>query len=212
MFEDPEANHVPNQNAQCYATFWKPWAEKYGFKSVHETDQNQPPLGVHVEYYTWLYRQFADKIRRHSQQLGRQSEIFLISHVLLARMMAESKSPEERREWIKLIDRKHGERVRFVFAESNEKDYVELLGGDRVASLGGRGGSCTCAMRRIASVNNDWSAGPFGADLAYERDCQKRIVEAGGFGAMGYIFEWTNTEVFGYLAAQHSGTTAASPA
>ena len=40
-------------------------------------------------------------------------------------------------------------------------------------------------------------------DLAYERDCQKHIFEAGGFGAMGYIFEWTNTEVFAYLAAQH---------
>ena len=42
-----------------------------------------------------------------------------------------------------------------------------------------------------------------GGDLAYERDCQKHILEAGGFGAMGYIFEWTNTEVFGYLGAQH---------
>ena len=42
-----------------------------------------------------------------------------------------------------------------------------------------------------------------GGDLAYERDCQKHIFQAGGFGAMGYIFEWTNTEVFAYLAAQH---------
>jgi hypothetical protein len=203
VFEDPEANHVPNQNPKCYETFWKPWEKKYGYSSVKQTDANQPPLGVHVEYYTWLYRQFADKIRRHAKHLGRDAEIFLISHILLSRMMSESKTPEERHNWIKLIDEKQGERVRFIITESNEKDYVELLGGDRVASLGGRGGSCTCAMRRIASVNNDWCSGPFGADLAYERDCQMRIVEAGGFGAMGYIFEWTNTEVFGYLAAQH---------
>jgi hypothetical protein len=66
-------------------------------------------------------------------------------------------------------------------------------------------------MRRIASVNNDWSAGPFGADLAYERECQKRIFQAGGFGAMGYIFEWTNTEVFAYIAAQHLWRNAGIP-
>ena len=58
-------------------------------------------------------------------------------------------------------------------------------------------------MRRIASVNNNWDHGPFGADLAYERDCQQRIVRAGGFGAMAYIFEWTNTESFALSAAQH---------
>jgi hypothetical protein len=80
-----------------------------------------------------------------------------------------------------------------------------------VASLGGRGGSCTCAMRRIASVNNNWTAGGMGGDLAYERDCQRRIVQAGGFGAMGYIFEWTNTEVFGYLAAQYLWNHAGIP-
>jgi hypothetical protein len=203
VFEDPEANHVPNQNQRCYETFWQPWAEKYGYSSVKQTDANHPPLGVHIEYYAWLYRQFAEKIGRHARRLRRRTEIYLISHVLLARMMSESKSERERREWIDLIDRKHGERVRFVIAESNEKAYVDLLGGDRVASLGGRGGSCTCAMRRIASVNNNWLNGGMGGDLAYERECQNRIVQAGGFGAMGYIFEWTNTEVFGYLAAQH---------
>ena len=54
VFEDPETYHVPNQNELCYKTFWEPWAEKYGFRSVADTDQNKPPLGVHVEYYTWL--------------------------------------------------------------------------------------------------------------------------------------------------------------
>ena len=203
VFEDPEAYHVPNQNAQCYQTFWQPWAEKYGFKSVADTDRNKPPVGVHIEYYTWLYRRFAGYIRRHSQRLARSADIYLISHILLARVMAESATQEERLRWLRLIDEKHGERVPFIIAESNEAQYVDLLGVERVASLGGRGGSCTNAMRRIASVNNDWLHGGMGGDLAYERDCQKRIVEAGGFGAMGYIFEWTNTEVFGYLAAQH---------
>jgi hypothetical protein len=80
---------------------------------------------------------------------------------------------------------------------------VEIFGKERIASLGGRGGSCTNGMRRIASVNNNWLHGGMGGDLAYERDCQQHICDAGGFGAMGYIFEWTNTEVFGYLAAQH---------
>lgn len=203
VFEDPEANHVPNQNAQSFETFWKPWGEKYGYSSVVQTNQNKPPLGVHIEYYTWLYRTFAEKIRRHAAKLNKTQEIRLISHVLLARIMAESKTPEERRRWMDLVDQRHGERVPFIITESNEAEYVALLGGDRVASLGGRGGSCTCAMRRIASVNNDWDHGPFGADLAYERDCQQRIVKAGGFGAMAYIFEWTNTEAFGYLGAQH---------
>lgn len=211
VFEDPESNHVPNQNAQCYETFWKPWAEKYGYSSVAQTDQNKPPLGVHIEYYTWLYRTFAQKIRRHAERLGKQQEIRLISHVLLARIMAESKDARERKKWIDLVDERHGERVPFIITESNEAEYVKLLGGDRVASLGGRGGSCTCAMRRIASVNNDWYHGPFGADLAYERDCQQRIVKAGGFGAMAYIFEWTNTEAFGYLGAQHLWRSAGIP-
>ena len=158
---------------------------------------------MHIEYYTWLYRTFAGYIRQHSQRLGRSAEIYLISHILLARVMAESATDEERRGWVRLIDEKQGKKVPFIIAESNEAQYVELLGADRVASLGGRGGSCTNAMRRIASVNNNWLPGGMGGDLAYERDCQKRIVQAGGFGAMGYIFEWTNTEVFGYLAAQH---------
>jgi len=25
VFEDPEAYHVPNQNEECYRTFWAPW-------------------------------------------------------------------------------------------------------------------------------------------------------------------------------------------
>ena len=99
----------------------------------------------------------------------------------------------------------------FVITEADERAYVGLLGKDRVASLGGRGGSCTNAMRRIASVNNNWLHGGMGGDLAYERDCQIRIHQAGGFGAMGYIFEWTNTEVFGYLAAQHLWRNAGIP-
>ena len=203
VFEDPEANHVPNQNEQCYQTFWEPWASTYGFSSVHETNQNSPPLGVQVEYYTWLFREFDRRIQKHCQRLQRESEIYLISHVLLARIMAESKDAEERRKWFKLVDEKHGKAVPFVITESSEPLYVETFGRERIASLGGRGGSCTCAMRRIASVNNNWLHGGMGGDLAYERDSQRHIFEAGGFGAMGYIFEWTNTEVFGYLAAQH---------
>jgi hypothetical protein len=203
VFEDPEANHVPNQTAQCYQAFWEPWASTYGFKSVAETNRNNPPLGVHVEYYTWLFREFDQKIQKHSQRLGRQSEIYLISHILLARIIAESKNAEERKRWFQLVDEKHGKAVPFIIGEWSEPLYVEIFGKDRVASLGGRGGSCTNAMRRIASINNNWLHGGMGGDLAYERDCQKHIFEAGGFGAMGYIFEWTNTEAFGYLAAQH---------
>ena len=177
VFEDPEAYHVPTQNAECYKAFWEPWAEKYGFKSVADTDRNKPPVGVHIEYYTWLYRRFAGSIRQHSQRLGRSAEIYLISHILLARVMAESATNEERRRWMRLIDEKHGEKVPFIIAESNEAQYVELLGAERVASLGGRGGSCTNAMRRIASVNNNWLPGGMGGDLAYERDCQRRLTD-----------------------------------
>ena len=99
----------------------------------------------------------------------------------------------------------------FIIVEDKEAAYVKLFGGDRVASLGGRGGSCTNAMRRIASVNNNWCAGGMGGDLVHERNCQNQIVQAGGFGAMGYIFEWTNTEVFGYLAAQYLWRNAGIP-
>jgi hypothetical protein len=203
VFEDPEANHVPNQNEQSYKTFWEPWASTYGFSSVRETNQNNPPLGVHIEYYTWLFREFDKKIQKHSKRLNRESEIYLISHILLARIIAESKTAEERQKWLTMVDEKHRTKVPFIIGEWSEPLYVEIFGKERVASLGGRGGSCTNAMRRIASVNNNWLHGGMGGDLAYERDCQKHIFEAGGFGAMGYIFEWTNTEVFGYLAAQH---------
>ncbi|HVM48829.1 MAG TPA: glycoside hydrolase family 20 zincin-like fold domain-containing protein [Candidatus Acidoferrum sp.] len=203
VFEDPEANHVPNQNEPCYQTFWQPWASTYGFTSIKDTDQNNPPLGVQVEYYTWLFREFDRLIQKHCRRLQRESETYLISHVLLARIMAESKNAEERQKWFNLVDQKQGKAVPFIITESNERQYVEIFGKERIASLGGRGGSCTNAMRRIASVNNNWLHGGMGGDLAYERDCQQHIFQAGGFGAMGYIFEWTNTEVFGYLAAQH---------
>ena len=211
VFEDPEALHVPNQNAMCYKTFWEPWAKTYGFKSVAETDQNHPPLGVHVEYYTWLFRVFDEMIQRHATRLGRSQEVYLISHILLSRVVSESKTQAERDQWFATIDRKHGRKVRFIILEAEEEKYVSFLGRDRVASLGGRGGSCTNAMRRIASINNNWCGGGMGGDLAYERQCQKRIFEAGGFGAMGYIFEWTNTEAFGYLASQYLWRSAGVP-
>ena len=203
VFEDPEALHVPNQNGNCYRTFWEPRAAQYGFKSLADTDQNNPPLGVHIEYYAWLFRTFDAKIRRHAAALGRPQDVVLISHVLLARVVAESKSRAECERWFALMDAKQGRKVPFIIMESDEAKYVSFFGRDRVASLGGRGGSCTNAMRRIASINNNWCGGGMGGDLAYERQCQKRICEAGGLGAMGYVFEWTSTEVFGYLASQY---------
>ncbi len=203
VFEDPEANHVPNQNERCWKTFWEPWAKEYGFKSVAETNPNAPPLGVHIEYYAWLFRTFDELIQKHAQRLNRQTEIRLISHFLLARIVNESKTKEERDKWLALVDEKQGKKVQFIIAEDKETAYVEMFGGERVASLGGRGGSCTNAMRRIASVNNNWCAGGMGGDLISERNAQTRIVKAGGFGAMIYIFEWTNTEVFAFLGAQY---------
>ena len=211
VFEDPEALHVPNQNAMCYKTFWEPWAKTYGFKTAAETDQNHPPLGVHVEYYTWLFRVFDEMIQRHAAKLGRSQEIYLISHILLSRMVSESKTQADRDKWFAYIDQRQRRKVPFIIMEADEEKYVSFLGHDRVASLGGRGGSCTNAMRRIASVNNNWCGGGMGGDLAYERQCQKRICEAGGFGAMGYIFEWTNTEAFGYLASQYLWRNAGVP-
>ncbi len=70
VFEDPEAMHVPNQNAMCYTTFWEPWAKAYGFQSVAETDQNNPPLGVQVEYYSWLFKIFDEMIQQYAAQTG----------------------------------------------------------------------------------------------------------------------------------------------
>lgn len=212
VFEDPEALHVPNQNEACWHAFWEPWAKTYGFKSAADTDQNKPPLGVHVEYYTWLFRTFDGMIRKHAAEMhGPEPEIYLISHILLSRMVSESKTQAERDRWFALIDEKQGRKVPFVILEADENRYVSFLGGHRVASLGGRGGSCTNAMRRIPSINNNWVHGGMGGDLAYERQCQKRIYEAGGLGTMGYIFEWTNTEVFGYLAAQYLWRSAGVP-
>jgi hypothetical protein len=204
VFEDPEALHVPNQNEMCYKTFWEPWAERYGFTSIADTDPNKPPLGVHVEYYSWLFRTFDEMIQKRARELGQaRPEIYLISHVLLSRMVGESKDQAERDGWFAYIDERQGRKVPFVILEADEKKYVSFLGHDRVASLGGRGGSCTCAMFRIASINNNWCGGGMGADLAYERACQKHLYEAGGFGAMAYIFEWSNTEVFGYIGSQY---------
>ena len=148
---------MPNQNAECYKTFWEPWAKTYGFKSVAETDQNNPPLGVHVEYYSWLFREFRrDDPEARRTARARTPEIYLISHILLARIMAESKTQEERDKWFAYIDQKQGRKVPFIIFEADEEKYVSFLGRDRVASLGGRGGSCTNAMRRIASINNNW--------------------------------------------------------
>ena len=70
VWENPEANHVPNQNADCYRTFWEPWAATYGYSSVAETNQNAAPLGVHVEYLTWLFNQYNSSVQRHAQRLG----------------------------------------------------------------------------------------------------------------------------------------------
>jgi len=203
VFEDPEAYHVPNQNEECFRAFWEPWAKQYGFGSREETDQNKPPLGVHIEYYCWLFRQFHDAIDRHAQRLGWPAETFLISHILLSRIVGESKSSEEMRRWFELVDEKHGQKVRFIINEADEAKYTALFGGDRVASLGGRGGSCLCAWRRMTGVNNNATGGPMGASVDWERDCQRRIYRAGGFGAMGYTFEWRSNEIYGYIAAQH---------
>ena len=108
VFEDPEAMHVPNQNALCYATFWKPWEKTYGFTSVSETDQNNPPLGVQVEYYSWLFKTFDELIQKHAANAGRPQEIYLISHVLLSRMVAESETQAVRDKWFAYIDQKQG--------------------------------------------------------------------------------------------------------
>jgi len=211
VMEDPETYHVPNRNEQCYRTFWEPWAKTYGFSSVEETNAQKPPLGVHVEYYTWLFRTWDRKIRKHASRLGIEPEMYLISHILMDRVATESQSDEELADWVALIDEKQGRKVPFVIHESQEARYVEVFGCDRVASLGGRAGSCTNAMRRIASINNNWLAGPMGGDIVCDISAQTRIHEAGGMGAMGYVFEWTNTEVFGYIAAQYLWNNAGAP-
>jgi hypothetical protein len=203
VFEDPETFHVPNQNAQCYKTFWEPWAKQYGFKSVADTDKNRPPIGVHMEYYAWLTRQFDAMLQKHAKAIGRPTpEIYLISHILVNRIMKESKTPEEQVEWLALIDRKQGRKFPFVLFEDNEKGYVKLLGKDRAATLGGRGGASAGCLR-IASINSNRRHGDFGMDIAEERAKQRRMVEAGGYGSMAYIFQWTNTEIFGYIGAQY---------
>jgi hypothetical protein len=203
VFEDPETYHVPNQNAECYKTFWEPWAKKYGFKSVVETDPNRPPLGVQLEYYAWLFRQFDGSIQRHSKTLGRPDPpIYLISHVLLNRVMKEAKDAAERARWFALLDQKQGRKVPFVLFEDNERDYVRLLGKERAATLGGRGGAAAGCFR-IANINNDRMHGDLGMDLAEERQKQQRMIAAGGLGGMAYVFQWTHAEVFGYLGAQH---------
>ena len=204
VWENPEANHVPNQNADCYRTFWEPWAETYGYSSAAGTNQNAAPLGVHVEYLTWLFNQYNGSAQRHAQRLGLPPrEIHLVSHFLLSRILDESKTLDRAKEWLDLVDRKQGTKVQWIVAESREADYVKLLGGDRVASLGGRGGACTSAMRRIASINNNWEPGSMGTGVDWERDCHRRLFEAGGSGSLGYILEWRLSEVFAYLASQY---------
>ena len=203
VFEDPETYHVPNQDERCYKTFWEPWAREYGFRSVADTDQNKPPLGVHVEYYSWLTREFDRLIRKHAKALGRPDPaMFLISHILLNRIMKESKDEAERAKWFALIDQKQGRKLPFVLFEDNEQEYVRLLGKDRVATLGGRGGAAAGCWR-ISNINNDRLHGDLGMDIAEDRAKQRRMVEAGGHGSMAYIFQWSNTEVFGYLGAQY---------
>ncbi len=203
VFEDPEMYHEPNQNEQRYKTFWEPWAAKYGFKSVADTNINKPPLGVQVEYYTWLFREFDQMIQRHAKELGRADpEIYLISHILVNRIMKESKSEAEQKKWLALIDQKHGRKLPFVLFEDNEKEYVKLLGKDRCATLGGRGGASGGSFR-TPNINNDRRHGDLGMDIAEERAKQRRMIEAGGYGSMAYIFQWSNTEVFGYLGAQY---------
>jgi hypothetical protein len=203
VFEDPETYHVPNQNEMCYKTFWAPWAAKYGFHSAAETNKDKPPLGVHVEYYTWLFREFDQLIHKHTTKLGRpEPTIYLISHILLNRITKESKDEAERAYWFSMIDEKHGRKVPYVLFEDDEKDYVRLLGGDRAATLGGRGGAAAGCFR-ISNINNDRTHGDLGMDLVEEREKQRRMIEAGGYGSMAYIFQWTNTEVFGYLGAQY---------
>ncbi|MGC8639150.1 MAG: glycoside hydrolase family 20 zincin-like fold domain-containing protein [Isosphaeraceae bacterium] len=203
VLEDPETYHVPNQNLQCYQTFWGPWARKYGFHSVAETNRYGPPLGVHVEYYTWLTREFDRIIRDEARKLNRsQPALYLISHILLDRIMKEVKGPAERAKWMALIDQKHGRKIPFILSEDHEKEYVGLLGKDRAITLGGRGGAAAGCFR-IANINNDRMHGDLGMDLAEERAKQRRMIQAGGLGSMAYIFQWTNTEVFGYLGAQY---------
>lgn len=212
VWENPEAYHVPNQNEQCYKTFWEPWAETYGFGSVEETGLKKPPLGVHVEYLAWLFNEYNDSVQRHAKRLGLASrETWLISHFLLKRIVDESESTEERKKWLDLLDEKHGRKVPWIVNETREQDYVDLLGGDRVFSLGGRGGACTSAMRRIASVNNNCRPDSMGTGVDFERDCQRRIYEAGGHGGMGYILEWRLNEIFGYIAAAHLWRNAGVP-
>ena len=101
---------------------------------------------------------------------------FVSSRISSWRIVNESKTTEERDKWLALVDEKQGKKVPFIIAEDKETAYVEMFGGARVASLGGRGGSCTNAMRRIASVNNNWCAGPMGGDLMSERNCPTRAL------------------------------------
>ena len=134
-------------------------------------EQDQPPLGVHVEYYTWLYRNFAGENKETFAWLAwAVPRKFSSSPIFCSRESClKASRPRNAGNGFRLVDEKQGKKVRFIITESDEQAYVDIFGGDRIASLGGRGGSCTCAMRRIASVNNNWSAGGMGGDLAYER-------------------------------------------
>jgi hypothetical protein len=50
-----------------------------------------------------------------------------------------------------------------------------------------------------------------GTGIDWERGCHRRLLEAGGSGSMGYIFEWRLSEVFGYLASQYLWRSAGPP-
>jgi len=202
MLENPEANHVPNQNEGCYRTFWEPWAKTYGYTSRDQTDSNRAPLGVHIEYYTWLFREFYDAIKRHWPKRT-EPEIYLVSHFVLLRVINESRTPEERARWLAMIDEGQGRQVPFVVNEADERKYVDLVGGGRIASLGGRGGACLSAWRRMTGVNNNMFPDSMGASVDWERDCKRRIHGAGGFGAMAYVLEWRSNEIFGYVGSQY---------
>jgi len=136
LFENPEANHVPYQNEQCYQTFWAP----YGYtREQAQALTNNAPLNAHAEYNTWLVHEYDSIIQQRWTELGHTTPMMirLVSHFLLARVMNESQSDAERQQWMALIDQKNGRRMPFVCAENSELGYVNLLGADRTSTLAG---------------------------------------------------------------------------
>jgi hypothetical protein len=153
--------------------------------------------------YCWLTREFDGLIRNQAAQLGLpRPDVYLISHILLNRITIECKDTALREKWIAQIDQKQGRKFPFIVFEDNEKEYVRLLGEDRAITLGGRGGAAAGCWR-VCNVNNDRLHGDLGCDLAEDREKMRRMLAAGGAGSMAYIFQWSNTEVFGYLGSQY---------